>query len=83
MNHEQIIGIHDLIIHDYGPGRMMISLHAEVSSKNDFFEIVQNSSFLSGFKRIFYFCFTVKCLIKGENVLTTRKIYGSIAVSVK
>ena len=37
--HEQIIGIHDLVIHDYGPGRLMISLHAEVSSKNDFFEI--------------------------------------------
>jgi cation diffusion facilitator family transporter len=39
LTHEQIIGIHDLVIHDYGPGRLMISLHAEVSSKNDFFEI--------------------------------------------
>ncbi|MGN0556602.1 MAG: cation diffusion facilitator family transporter [Acutalibacteraceae bacterium] len=28
--HDEIIGIHDLIIHDYGPGRFMISLHAEV-----------------------------------------------------
>lgn len=28
--HEGVEGIHDLIIHDYGPGRMMISLHAEV-----------------------------------------------------
>ncbi len=25
-----IAGIHDLIVHDYGPGRKMISLHAEV-----------------------------------------------------
>ncbi len=25
-----ITGIHDLIIHDYGPGRQMISLHAEI-----------------------------------------------------
>ena len=25
-----VTGIHDLIIHDYGPGRQMISLHAEV-----------------------------------------------------
>ena len=23
-------GVHDLIVHDYGPGRVMISLHAEV-----------------------------------------------------
>ena len=26
----EIIGIHDLIVHDYGPGRRIISLHAEV-----------------------------------------------------
>lgn len=30
-----IIGIHDLIVHDYGPGRRMISLHAEVSASGD------------------------------------------------
>ena len=32
LSHEPIIGIHDLIVHDYGPGRIMISLHAEVPS---------------------------------------------------
>ena len=36
MAHPSIIGVHDLVIHDYGPGRLMISLHAEVSSKDDF-----------------------------------------------
>ena len=28
-------GIHDLVVHDYGPGRMMISLHAEVPAHGD------------------------------------------------
>ena len=28
--HDDIIGVHDLVIHDYGPDRQMISLHAEV-----------------------------------------------------
>ena len=32
MKHSGIEGIHDLIVHDYGPGRCMISRHAEVSS---------------------------------------------------
>ena len=32
MAHNEVIGIHDLIVHDYGPGRVMISLHAEVPS---------------------------------------------------
>ena len=32
---ENVIGIHDLMIHDYGPGRQIISLHAEVPSDID------------------------------------------------
>lgn len=32
---EAIIGIHDLIVHNYGPGRVMISLHAEVPADGD------------------------------------------------
>ena len=39
MAHEVVIGIHDLVVHDYGPGRCMISLHAEVSSAGDVLEI--------------------------------------------
>lgn len=36
---EAIVGIHDLVVHDYGPGRMMISLHAEVPGDQDIFEL--------------------------------------------
>ena len=36
--HEGVEGIHDLIIHDYGPGRMMISLHAEVPADANLIE---------------------------------------------
>lgn len=30
-----VLGVHDLIIHDYGPGRRMVSLHAEVPADGD------------------------------------------------
>ncbi len=30
LSHPEIRGVHDLVVHDYGPGRRMISLHAEV-----------------------------------------------------
>lgn len=33
--HDDILGIHDLIVHNYGPGRVMISLHAEVDAHGD------------------------------------------------
>lgn len=39
MAHPGIIGIHDLIVHDYGPGRVMISLHAEVPSSGDVLDL--------------------------------------------
>ncbi|MBQ8743310.1 MAG: cation transporter [Clostridia bacterium] len=34
-----VCGIHDLIVHDYGPGRRMVSLHAEVPADSDFLEV--------------------------------------------
>lgn len=30
-----VVGIHDLVVHDYGPGRVMISLHGEVPADGD------------------------------------------------
>ena len=30
LSYDGVVGIHDLIVHDYGPGRMFVSLHAEV-----------------------------------------------------
>ena len=37
-SHEGVSGIHDLIVHDYGPGRTMISLHAEVPADANLLE---------------------------------------------
>ena len=37
--HEEVCGIHDLVVHDYGPGRVMISLHAEVPSNGAILEL--------------------------------------------
>ena len=35
MEQDGVIGVHDLVVHDYGPGRRMISLHAEVPADGD------------------------------------------------
>ena len=35
LSYAQVTGLHDLVVHDYGPGRLMISLHAEVSATAD------------------------------------------------
>ena len=37
LSYDEIVNIHDLVVHDYGPGRRMISLHAEVPGDGDLF----------------------------------------------
>lgn len=35
LSHEPVCDIHDLMVHDYGPGRRMVSLHVEVPAEGD------------------------------------------------
>ena len=39
MAHPQVVGVHDLVVHDYGPGRRIISLHAEVPADGELLEM--------------------------------------------
>lgn len=39
LSEELILGVHDLIVHDYGPGRRIASAHAEVPSNVDVMKI--------------------------------------------
>lgn len=36
--HPSVLGIHDLMIHDYGPGRQFASVHAEMDCRQDVLE---------------------------------------------
>ena len=38
-SHNLILGIHDMMIHDYGPGRVVVYLHAEVTAEGDLLEM--------------------------------------------
>ena len=35
LSYDKILGIHDLIVHDYGPGRRFASVHVEMDSQDD------------------------------------------------
>lgn len=39
LSYEDVVGVHDLIVHNYGPGRSVISLHAEVPCHIDVLKI--------------------------------------------
>lgn len=35
LSHDKVLGIHDLLLHDYGPGKCYASVHAELSAGED------------------------------------------------
>lgn len=35
MSHEKVLGVHDLLVHDYGPGQCFASVHVELSAEED------------------------------------------------
>lgn len=39
LGHSAVLGIHDLVFHDYGPGRRMMSVHAEVPADGSLIEL--------------------------------------------
>ena len=39
MESDVIVGIHDMIVHDYGPGKVFVSLHAEVPMEGNVLEL--------------------------------------------
>lgn len=46
LSFDKIVGIHDLIVHDYGPGRVVVSLHAEVGGNENIYtlhDIIDNA----------------------------------------
>lgn len=39
LDHPDVVGVHDMLVHNYGPGRVMISLHAEVPGNIDIYKL--------------------------------------------
>lgn len=38
MSYSNVLGTHDLMVHDYGPGRLFASVHVEMAAENDVLE---------------------------------------------
>ncbi len=67
---ELVIGVHDLVVHDYGPGRKMITLHVEVPAEGDILQmhdVIDNIEHGIGQK------FNCKTTIHMDPVITTSE----------
>lgn len=68
-----VLGMHDLIIHNYGPGRSMISLHVEVPANSD---IVTMHDSIDNIERKLKEVLKCECVIHMDPIVTDNSITG-------
>lgn len=68
MGYDGIIGIHDLVVHNYGPGRVFVSLHAEVDASSD---ILVSHDLIDNIERDFKCDLGVETVIHIDPVVTS------------
>lgn len=86
MSHEGIIGMHDLIIHNYGPARFMLSLHAEVSANDDVIKLHDTIDLIEKQLQTRYKCDAVIHMdpieVDNEVILQTKKLVEAIVADI-
>lgn len=82
--HPEVLDVHDLLVHDYGPGRMMISLHAEVPAEGDFLAL---HDVIDNIERELQTTLSCSAVIHMDPVLTgdteTSRLHGIISTLAK
>lgn len=86
MSHEGIIGMHDLIIHNYGPTRFMLSLHAEVSANDDVIKLHDTIDLIEKQLQTRYKCDAVIHMdpieVDNEVIFQTKKLVEGVVAEI-
>ncbi len=75
LSREGILGVHDLVLHDYGPGRCIASVHAEVSADCDvvaIHEVIDDAEREIGDKLHMAICIHMDPIVTGDE--TTNRV---------
>ncbi|MCI9274020.1 MAG: cation transporter [Clostridiales bacterium] len=84
LSYEDVVGIHDLIVHNYGPGRSVVSLHAEVPCHIDILKIHDT---IDNIERDLKKKFDCECVIHMDPIATddqkVNSVHQKVAVLVK
>lgn len=82
--HPEVLDVHDLLVHDYGPGRMMVSLHAEVPAEGDFLAL---HDVIDNIERELQTSLSCSAVIHMDPVLTkdseTSRLHGIVSTLAK
>ena len=84
LSYEDVVGVHDLIVHNYGPGRSVISLHAEVPCHIDILKIHDT---IDTIERDLKKKFGCDCVIHMDPIVTDdqkiNEVHGKMETLVK
>ena len=84
MAYEHILGTHDLLIHDYGPGRCIASIHAEVPADGDILvlhEIIDRAEHEIGEELNIPLCIHMDPIVSGDE--TTDAVHGKLSAFLR
>lgn len=82
---ENVIGVHDLIIHNYGVGQNMISFHAEVPAEMEFMEAHEMIDIVENEMKKKYGCVTIHMdpvLKDNEQTIMYKKLVNDVISAI-
>ncbi len=85
LKREGILGLHDLVVHDYGPSRCIASVHAEVNAEGNILEIhemIDDAEREIGEKLHMPICIHMDPIVMDENTLRLKQQMSDFLLSV-
>ena len=84
LSYKGVLGMHDLIVHDYGPGRQFVSVHLEMSASED---VLVSHEIIDGIEKDFLTNDNITLVIHYDPVCVdnefVKEIRGWLSVNVK
>ncbi len=71
----EILGIHDLMVHNYGPGRFIASFHAEVDGKKDIYHL---HDMIDTVERVIKKRLDILCTIHMDPIVTDDEVANEL-----
>ena len=75
MKHPDILGTHDLMVHDYGPGNQFASVHVEVAAEGD---VIEMHDLIDNIERSFLEEYGLHMVIHMDPIVTSDYTIGEI-----
>lgn len=80
LSYPGVLGTHDLLIHDYGPGRQFASVHVEMSAEGD---VIANHDVLDNIERDFLTKMGIHMIVHFDPISTTDSFTDEMRVWLK